>query len=109
MGGNGGMKVRAADLLAKVKTEAEVIEITKAFLQMYREDAQYLERTAPWVERVGMERIRAEVIDKLERRRELAERLDFAIAQEKDPWAEAISGRLDIHAAPLRRVSAGGG
>ena len=108
VGGNGGMKVRAADLLAKVKTGAEVIEITKAFLQMYREDAQYLERTAPWVERVGMERIKAEVIDKLERRRELAERLDFATAQEKDPWAEAISGRLDIHAAPLRRVSAGG-
>ncbi|MDD3761393.1 MAG: nitrite reductase large subunit NirB [Acidithiobacillus sp.] len=106
VGGNGGMKVRAADLLAKVKTEAEVIQISKAFLQMYREDAQYLERTAPWVERVGLEQIKSRVIDDLAQRVELAERLDFAIAQEKDPWAEAVSGRLDIHAAPLRRVSA---
>ncbi len=106
VGGNGGMKVRAADLLAKVKSDSEVMEISKAFLQMYREDAQYLERTAPWVERVGLEKIKARVIDDLAQRKELAERLDFAIAQEKDPWAEAVSGRLDIHAAPLRRVSA---
>lgn len=106
VGGNGGMKVRAADLLAKVKSEAEVIEISKAFLQMYRADAQYLERTAPWVERVGLERIKARVIDDLAQRKELAERLDFAIAQERDPWAEAVAGRLDIHAAPLRRISA---
>ncbi|MEY2340678.1 nitrite reductase large subunit NirB [Acidithiobacillus sp. IBUN Pt1247-S3] len=106
VGGNGGMKVRAADLLAKVQTDSEVMQISKAFLQMYREDAQYLERTAPWVERVGLEKIKARVIDDLAQRKELAERLDFAIAQEKDPWAEAVSGRLDIHAAPLRRVSA---
>jgi len=104
VGGNGGMKVRAADLLAKVKSDTEVLQITKAFLQMYREDAQYLERTAPWVERVGMERIKAKIINDLQQRIALAERLDFAIAQERDPWAEVVSGRLDIHAAPLRPV-----
>ncbi len=106
IGGNGGMKVRAADLLTRVKSEAEVILVAKAFLQMYREEAQYLERTAPWVERVGMARIRERVVEDPVQREELAARLDFAILQERDPWAEAVAGRLDIHAAPLRRVSA---
>ncbi len=104
VGGNGGMKVRAADLLCKVKTHAEVLEMAKAFLQMYREDAQYLERTAPWVERIGLEQIKATIVDDANTRKALAERLDFALSQEKDPWKEAVSGRLDIHAAPLRRI-----
>ena len=106
VGGNGGMKVRAADLLCKVKNHEEVLEVAKAFLQMYREDAQYLERTAPWVERVGLDHIKAVVVEDLESRRQLAARMDFALSQEKDPWAEAISGRLNIHAAPLRRIPA---
>ncbi len=106
VGGNGGMKVRAADLLCKVKTHAEVLEMTKAFLQMYREDAQYLERTAPWVERVGLEHIKATIVDDASTRKNLVERMDFALSQEKDPWKEAVAGRLDIHAAPLRRIPA---
>ncbi|WP_297471230.1 nitrite reductase large subunit NirB [Acidithiobacillus sp.] len=106
VGGNGGMKVRAADLLCKVKTHEEVLVMAKAFLQMYREDAQYLERTAPWVERVGLDHIKAIVVGDQESRQQLAARMDFALSQEKDPWAEAVSGRLNIHAAPLRRVPA---
>ncbi|MFA7495779.1 MAG: nitrite reductase large subunit NirB [Acidithiobacillus sp.] len=104
VGGNGGIKVRAADLLCKVKTHAEVLEMAKAFLQMYRENAQYLERTAPWVERVGLDHIKAVVVNDPDARKLLAERMDFALSQEKDPWAEAVSGRLNIHAAPLRRI-----
>jgi assimilatory nitrite reductase (NAD(P)H) large subunit precursor (EC 1.7.1.4) len=106
VGGNGGMKVRAAELLCKVKTHDEVLEMAKAFLQMYREDAQYLERTAPWVERVGLDHIKAIVVMDVASRQQLAARLDFALSQEKDPWAEAVSGCLNIHAAPLRRIPA---
>lgn len=101
VGGNGGMKVRAADLLCKVKTHEEVIEITKAFLQLYRQEAHYLERTAPWVERVGLEYIKAQVVEDAANRRRLAAALDFALSQEKDPWKEVVQGRLDIHAKPL--------
>ncbi|MCX7675958.1 MAG: nitrite reductase large subunit NirB, partial [Alteraurantiacibacter sp.] len=43
VGGNGGMKVRATDLLCKVATEQEVLEICAAFIQLYREQAHYLE------------------------------------------------------------------
>ena len=47
VGGNGGIKVRVTDLLCKVATEAEAIEHCAAFIQLYREQAHYLERTAP--------------------------------------------------------------
>ncbi|OYV78004.1 MAG: nitrite reductase large subunit [Acidithiobacillus ferrivorans] len=105
VGGNGGMKVRAAELLCKVPTGAAVIEMAKAFLQLYRQDANYLERTAPWVERVGLDSIKARIVDDAAQRQALAAELDFAIAQERDPWADVVSGRLDIHAAPLRRIA----
>ncbi|WP_437558675.1 nitrite reductase large subunit NirB [Acidithiobacillus sulfuriphilus] len=105
VGGNGGMKVRAADLLCKVPTGAAVIEMAKAFLQLYRKDATYLERTAPWVERVGLDSIKARIVDDAAQRQALAAELDFALAQERDPWADVVAGRLDIHAAPLRRIA----
>ena len=53
VGGNGGIKIRATDFLCKVATEEEVVEYCCAYLQLYREEARYLERTAPWIERVG--------------------------------------------------------
>ena len=48
VGGNGGVKVRATDLLCKVVTEEEVLEHCGAFQQLYREEGHYTERTAPW-------------------------------------------------------------
>ena len=41
------------DLLCKVATEEEALDTCAAFVQLYREDARYLERTAPWIERIG--------------------------------------------------------
>jgi NAD(P)H-nitrite reductase large subunit len=41
----------------------EVMEYCGAFMQLYREEAHYLERTAPWVERVGLAHIKARVVD----------------------------------------------
>ena len=59
VGGNGGTKLRGTDLLCKVKTEEEVLEWSGAYLQYYRETGKYNERTAEWVERVGLETIKA--------------------------------------------------
>lgn len=89
VGGNGGTHLRAADLLCTVKTEEEVIEMTGAFLQYYRESAHYLERTSKWVERVGLEHIR-EVLFDVETRRALLERLHKALSATKDPWREIV-------------------
>ncbi|MCO6418460.1 nitrite reductase large subunit NirB [Siccirubricoccus sp. KC 17139] len=93
VGGNGGIHVRATDLLCRVATEAEVLEHCGAFLQLYREEARYLERTAPWVERVGIDYVRRRVVEDVEGRRALHER--FLHAQrfaQQDPWAERAAG-----------------
>ncbi|MDH5377317.1 MAG: nitrite reductase large subunit NirB, partial [Gammaproteobacteria bacterium] len=77
VGGNGGVKVRPTDLLCKVKTDEEVKEYCYAFIQLYREDAHYLERTAPWIERVGLSYVKQQVVENEEKRKALAERFLF--------------------------------
>lgn len=89
VGGNGGTHLRAADLLYKVKTDEEVIEITSAYLQYYRETANYLERTSAWIERVGLQHVK-EVLDDLETRKDLCGRMEEALSTYKDPWKEIL-------------------
>ncbi|MFE4812730.1 nitrite reductase large subunit NirB [Peribacillus simplex] len=89
IGGNGGTHLRAAELLCKVKTSDEVIEIAGAYLQHYRETANYLERTSVWVERVGSDTIKTIIGDK-QKRIELNQRLDEAISVLQEPWKEII-------------------
>ncbi len=93
IGGNGGIHVRATDFLCKVDTDAEVLEYCAAFLQLYREQARYLERTAPWVERVGLASIKAQVVDDATGRAALAGRFRYSQRFfQIDPWAEAAKG-----------------
>jgi nitrite reductase [NAD(P)H] large subunit len=98
VGGNGGIKVRVTDLLCKVDTEEEVHEYTKAYTQLYREEAHYLERTAPWIERVGLAHVKKYVLEDPENRKALAERFDYSqkFAQ-IDPWAERASEGVAAH------------
>src|SRR6267154_957450 len=63
VGGNGGVEVRVTDHLVRVATEPEVLEHVGAFLQLYREEARYLERTAPWVARVGIAYVKQRVAE----------------------------------------------
>jgi nitrite reductase (NADH) large subunit len=88
-GGNGGVKVRAGDLFVTIKTEEEVIEYTEAYLQYYRENANYGERTSEWVKRVGIDSIR-KVVEHAGERKALCERMDTSLSVTKDPWREAI-------------------
>ena len=104
VGGNGGVKVRATDVLCRVQTMDEVMEYCAAFLQLYREEARYLERTAPWIERVGLSYVKQRVVEDAEGRT-LAER--FAHSQEqaqKDPWKEFSRQRHRAEFVPLKRV-----
>jgi len=105
VGGNGGVKVRATDLLAKVSTPEEVKEYCAAFMQLYREEARYLERTAPWIERVGLTHIKTRVVDDEEGRKTLAAR--FLKSQETaqiDPWKERAEGLSKGEFIPLKQV-----
>jgi nitrite reductase (NADH) large subunit len=91
--GNGGIKVRVTDLLAKVATDAEVIEYCAAFMQLYREEAHYLERTAHWVERVGIEHVRTSIVADFSGRAALAARFQESQRHaQADPWADRASG-----------------
>ncbi len=91
IGGNGGVKVRAGDLLCMVKTDDEVVEIAKAYLQHYRETGQHNERTAPWVERIGLEKIKHVVVDNPDNRKALVERMDLYLSTlTTDPWMDRL-------------------
>jgi nitrite reductase (NADH) large subunit len=92
VGGNGGTHLRGGDLLYKVKTDEEAMEITGAYLQYYRETANYLERTSAWVERVGLAHVQS-VLDDKNKRIELNARMDEALSVYKDPWKEIIEDK----------------
>ncbi|MGD8527008.1 MAG: nitrite reductase large subunit, partial [Thioalkalispiraceae bacterium] len=106
-GGNGGIKVRATDLLTSVKTEEQVLEYTAAFMQLYREEAHYLERTAPWIERVGLSYVKEKIVEDDENRKVLAVRfLESQKYMQDDPWQERAKG-LDKHEfEPIKVVGA---
>ena len=107
VGGNGGIKVRVTDFLTKVETEEDVLEWAGAFCQLYREDAHYLERTAPWVERVGLAPIKEKLEDD-KQRAELFER--FKISQKAaqiDPWKARTAGELKKEFIPIKDLVAG--
>jgi nitrite reductase (NADH) large subunit len=102
VGGNGGVKVRATDLLCKVKTMDEVEEYCAAFLQLYREEARYLERTAPWIERVGLDYVKRALVEDPDNRARLAAR--FRASQQRaqvDPWAAHAAGARTHEFRPL--------
>lgn len=102
VGGNGGIKVRATDLLCRVATEAEAMHYCAAFIQLYREEARYLERTAPWIERVGVDYIRARIADDAEGRDALASRfLHSQSFSQDDPWAARVGGEDREQHAPM--------
>lgn len=100
VGGNGGMKVRVTDFLCKVETEQEAMDHCAAFTQLYREEAHYLERTAPWIERVGLDYVKSKMLDDPDAIGFYARR--FHLSQkfsQTDPWAERAAGdRADLHA-----------
>jgi nitrite reductase (NADH) large subunit len=92
VGGAGGSHVRKGDLLCVVDSEDDVLRISGRFMQYYRENAKYKERTYTFVERVGIERVRAVVVDDSEG---IAQSLDAAMQSSVDaaydPWKEAIA------------------
>jgi nitrite reductase (NADH) large subunit len=94
--GNGGIKTDVAQFFCKVQTHEEVLEVSGAFLQLYREEGWYLERTVHYVGRVGLDHVKAKVLDDLDNRKALAERLRFALDGEADPWFEHEKAAVDV-------------
>ncbi|HEY9149579.1 MAG TPA: nitrite reductase large subunit NirB, partial [Gammaproteobacteria bacterium] len=105
VGGNGGVKVRATDFLCAVKTPDEVLEYCAAYMQLYRENAHYLERTAPWIERVGLAYVKGRIVEDEAQRKALAARFRFAqqFAQD-DPWSARAKGEDRHEFTPILQV-----
>jgi nitrite reductase (NADH) large subunit len=89
IGGAAGSSVRKGDILCVVDSHEDVLKYMGRFIQYYRENAKYLERTHGFVQRLGIEKLRAIVMEDSEG---IAERLDREIAESKaaykDPWQE---------------------
>jgi nitrite reductase (NADH) large subunit len=78
-----------------VKTHDEVLEYAGAFLQLYREEGWYLERTVHYVSRVGLEHCKKKVVEDAANRKALWERLQFALDGEPDPWHDTKGAGVD--------------
>ena len=89
IGGAAGAHIRKGDLLATVDHPDTVITLVGRCMQYYRESAKWLERTYTWVPRLGIEKIRAVVVDDAE---DLAAGLDARLQESvdayRDPWLE---------------------
>src|ERR1700687_2583037 len=89
VGGAAGRTVRKADLLVTVETTEKALEACAVFFQYYREQANYLERTYDFVERVGIDHVRRETIYAGEDvQRALLDRLAKSKALSYDAWLE---------------------
>ena len=93
--GNGGIKTEVAHFFTKLKTAEEVLEYTGAFMQLYREEGWYLERTVHYVNRVGLDHVKQRILDDAPGRQALWARLQDALRDEPDPWADLAKAQVD--------------
>ncbi len=105
IGGAAGSRVRRGDVLCVVDSHDDVLKFMGRFMQYYRENAKYLERTYGFVERVGIEHLRSVLLDDSEG---ICARLDAdiqaAVDAYNDPWQEA---EIPVHPNQFVSVAAG--
>ncbi|WP_027133480.1 nitrite reductase large subunit NirB [Geminicoccus roseus] len=103
--GAAGLDIKGTEVLGLVKTEDEALEVIVALVQMYREQARYLERIYKWARRIGVDEIRRQVLDDQERRRAYYDRFVFSqqFAQ-VDPWSERVSGKDKHEFKPMASI-----
>ncbi len=101
VGGAAGMDLKQIEPLIKVATEAEAMDYIIAFVQLYRENAKYLDRAYKWIAKVGLDWVRETLANEVERTRLLDA---FALSQsiyQIDPWAELAGEEEAAKFAPL--------
>ncbi|WP_299350815.1 nitrite reductase large subunit NirB [uncultured Shimia sp.] len=97
--GAAGMDVKETERLADVATEQEVIDLATAFIQLYRENAKYLDRPYKWVAKVGLDWVKEQVVEDLENRAALIERFEISQSVYRtDPWADHVKTRAKTYA-----------
>ncbi|GAA1756112.1 nitrite reductase large subunit NirB [Luedemannella helvata] len=118
VGGAAGAHIRKGDLLATVDSPDLVMQLTGRFLQYYRENANWLERTYSFVPRIGIEKLRELLVEDSEGIcAGLEERMQEAVDAYRDPWQEGLEPRspgqfkpslplLPLPMVPVREVHA---
>lgn len=104
--GAAGLDIKGTEVLGNVKTEDEVMAHVVALAQMYREQGHYLERIYKWAKRIGLDEIRAQIMDDADKRRAYYDRFVFSqqFAQ-VDPWDERVSGKDKHEFNPLATLN----
>ena len=105
VGGAAGMDLKEIQPLAQVATEEEVMALTIAFVQLYRENAKYLDRPYKFIAKVGLDWIKERIVDDLSERAALVER--FGVSQsvyQIDPWAEHAQTKAETY-QPLANLT----
>jgi nitrite reductase (NADH) large subunit len=95
VGGNGGIKTEVAHFFTKLKTAEEVLEYTGAFMQLYREEGWYLERTVHYINRVGLDYVKKKILEDEALRQALWAKLQAALEGEPDPWFDLQEAKVD--------------
>lgn len=92
--GAAGLDIKGTEVLCQVPTEDEALEYIVALTQMYREQGHYLERIYKWAKRIGLDEVKAQIVDDAEKRKSYFDRFVFSqkFAQ-VDPWSERVSGK----------------
>ena len=104
--GAAGIHVIKTEILCNVATEEEVFEYCAATLQLYREQGHYLERMYGWAKRVGVDSIRAQIVQDAARRRTLYAHFETAQRySQRDPWAARAHGRDAHEFVPMTRIA----
>ncbi|MEM8979076.1 MAG: nitrite reductase large subunit NirB [Pseudomonadota bacterium] len=98
IGGAAGMDLKEIEMIAQVPTEQEAMALTIAVIQLYRENAKYLDRIYKFVAKVGLDWVIERVVDDLENRQALVERFDLSQSiYQKDPWAQHAEEQAEIY------------
>jgi nitrite reductase (NADH) large subunit len=100
--GAAGLDIKGTEILGHMKTEDEALEAIVALVQMYREQARYLERVYKWAKRVGIDEIRRQIVGDADRRKAFFDRFVFSQTfAQIDPWSERVSGKDKHEFRPL--------
>lgn len=104
--GAAGLDIKGTEILCHVETEHDVLETIAALVQLYREQGYYLERIYKWARRVGLESIKAAVVDDAENRVALYDRFVFSQRfSQTDPWAARARGLEANEFSALKQIT----
>jgi len=89
VGGAAGAHVRKSEVLCRVNTREEAMQVIGRFLIYYRDNAKWIERTYDFVPRVGLEFLKDVIVkDSLGICADLDVEVEKTIAAYVDPWLE---------------------